>query len=223
MSTNGPPRPSNGRQVTPRPKQNSSPTATTRLLVVRHGQSEWNAAGRWQGRADVALDEAGRRQAAEAALTLGTFDGIWASDLQRAQLTAMIIGEIIGIGPILVDARLAETDVGPWQGLTQGEVEAGWPGFLAERRRPEGFEPYDDAATRMIAALRHIAAQHRSGEVLVVSHGGVIRAARRLLDAPDARLPNLAGSWFEVDADDRVRVGEVVALIDHTRPASDVL
>jgi broad specificity phosphatase PhoE len=107
--------------------------------------------------------------------------------------------------------------------LTQREVEEGWPGYLAARRRPEGFEPYDDAAERMIEALRHIASRHRGGEVLVVSHGGVIRAARRLLDAPDARLPNLSGAWFSVDDDDRVHAGEQVTLIDHSRPASDVL
>ena len=112
------------------------PAGPTSLLVIRHGQSEWNAVGRWQGRADVALDEAGRLQAAEAALALGTFDAIWSSDLQRAHLTASIIGEILGIGPVLVDPRLAETDVGPWQGLTQREVEEGWPGYLAARRRP---------------------------------------------------------------------------------------
>jgi broad specificity phosphatase PhoE len=198
-------------------------TDPTRLLVIRHGQSEWNAVGRWQGRADVALDEAGRLQAAEAALALGTFDGVWSSHLQRAELTAMIIAEILGIGPVLVDARLAETDVGPWEGLTQREVEEGWPGYLAARRRPDGFEPYDDAARRMVEALRHIAGQHRGGEVLVVSHGGVIRAARRLLDAPDARLPNLSGAWFSVDDDDRVHAGEQVTLLDHSRPASDVL
>jgi broad specificity phosphatase PhoE len=197
-------------------------TGSTRLLLVRHGQSEWNAVGRWQGRADVALDEAGRLQAAEAALVLGTFDGVWSSDLQRAQLTAMIIAEILGIGPVQVDARLAETDVGPWEGLTQREVEEGWPGFLAARQRPEGFEPYDHAAERMVAALRDIAGHHVGGEVLVVSHGGVIRAARRLLGAPDSRLPNLSGSWFTVD-DDRVQADELVTLIDQTRPASEVM
>jgi probable phosphoglycerate mutase len=133
-------------------------TDPTRLLVIRHGQSEWNAVGRWQGRADVALDQAGRLQAAEAALVLGTFDGVWASDLQRAQLTAMIIAEILGIGPVLTDARLSETDVGPWEGLTQREVEEGWPGFLAERRRPEGFEPYDEAAERMLVRATDLAA-----------------------------------------------------------------
>jgi broad specificity phosphatase PhoE len=208
----------------PRGVVSRSTTATgTRLLVIRHGQSEWNASGRWQGRADVELDDAGRRQAAEAALALGTFDGVWASNLQRANLTAMIIAEIIGIGPVQMDARLAETDVGPWEGLTQREVEAGWPGYLAARRRPDGFEPYDDAAERMLAAIRDIAAQHAGGEVLVVSHGGVIRAARRALDAPDVHLPNLSGGWFTVDHDHRVHAGDVVALIDHSRPASDVL
>lgn len=208
----------------------------TRVLVVRHGQSEWNAAGRWQGRADVALDEVGRRQAAEAALALGTFDGVWASNLERAHMTAAIIAEIIGIGPVEIDPRLAETDVGPWEGLTQHEVEAGWPGYLAERRRPEGFEAYDDAADRMLLALQHIADRHRGGEVLVVSHGGVIRAARRRLAAPDSRLPNLAGGWFVVDAADRVHAGDLVDLLDRERidpqhrrdevprrPATDVL
>lgn len=208
----------------------------TRVLVVRHGQSEWNAAGRWQGRADVALDEVGRRQAAEAALALGTFDGVWASNLERAHMTAAIIAEIIGIGPVEIDPRLAETDVGPWEGLTQREVEAGWPGYLAERRRPEGFEAYDDAADRMLLALQHIAARHRGGEVLVVSHGGVIRAARRRLAAPDSRLANLAGGWFVVDAADRVHAGDLVDLLDRERidpqhrrdevprrPATDVL
>jgi broad specificity phosphatase PhoE len=73
----------------------------------------------------------------------------------------------------------------------------------------------------MLEALRDIAARHRGGEVLVVSHGGVIRAARRLLRAPDSRLPNLSGSWFVVDGD-RVRAGEQVALIGTSRPASDV-
>jgi probable phosphoglycerate mutase len=197
------------------------PLERTNLLVIRHGQSEWNAAGRWQGHADVALDEAGRRQAAEAALVLGTFDAVWSSHLQRAHLTASIIAEILGIGPVLVDPRLAETHVGPWEGLTQREVEEGWPGYLAARRRPEGFEPYDDAARRMLAALADIAARHPGGEVLVVSHGGVIRAARRLLQAPDVRLVNLAGSWFAVDGG-RVVAGDQVELIDHTRPATDV-
>ena len=185
----------------------------TRLLVARHGQSEWNVIGRWQGQADPPLSDEGMRQAADAGLSLGMFDAIWASDLQRASLTANIIAEILGVGPVLIDARLRETDVGPWQGLNHAEVEAGWPGFLAERRRPVGFEPYDDAAERMLAVFRDIAAENPGGEVLVVSHGGVIRAVRRLLGAPSGHMPNLGASWFTV-RDEHVIAGDIVRLVD---------
>lgn len=190
-----------------------SEVTSTRLLVARHGQSEWNAVGRWQGQADVPLSDEGMRQAADAGLQLGTFDAVWSSDLGRAALTASIIAEIIGIGPVMLDVRLRETDVGPWQGLTHDEVEAGWPGYLVHHRRPEGFEPYDDAAARMIAAFVDIAAASPCGEVLVVSHGGSIRAVRRLLGVSDARLPNLGASWFTVRAG-TVTPGDVVHLTD---------
>jgi len=188
----------------------------TRLLVLRHGQSEWNAVGRWQGQADPPLSDEGQLQAADAGLLLGTFDAIWASDLERASLTAGIIAAIIGIGPVLLDQRLRETHVGPWEGLTHDEVNTGWPGFLDTHRRPDGFEPYDDAAVRMCAAFTDIAAANPGGEILVISHGGAIRAVRRLLGAPDARMPNLGGSWFTVrgtGVDVQVAAGEVVDLI----------
>jgi probable phosphoglycerate mutase len=185
----------------------------TRLLVARHGQSEWNAVGRWQGHADVPLSFEGMRQSARAGLSLGTFDAVWASDLQRASLTAFIIAELLGVGPVLIDARLRETDVGPWQGLSHADVEAGWPGYLAEHRRPDGFEPYDDAAERMLAVFVDIALAHPGGEVLVISHGGVIRAVRRALGATSGRMPNLGASWFTVQTGE-ICVGELVALID---------
>ena len=191
--------------------------------AARHGQSEWNATGRWQGQADPPLSDEGRLQAAEAALQLGTFDAIWASDLERASLTAAIIAEIIGIGPVQLDQRLRETHVGPWQGLTHDEVNAGWPGFLDNHHRPDGFEAYDDAAARMIDAFVDIAAAAPDGEVLVISHGGVIRAVRRLLGAAEAKMPNLGGSWFSVhfagddgpiaDPSAMVSAGDVVDLI----------
>jgi len=199
-----------------------SNSAATRLLVARHGQSEWNAIGRWQGRADVPLSDEGMRQAADAGLRLGTFDSVWSSDLQRASLTANIIAEIIGIGPVLLDVRLRETDVGPWQGLTHDEVEAGWPGFLAEHRRPDGFEDYDVAAARMVAAFVDIAAAFPGGEVLVVSHGGAIRSVRRLLGAPDARMPNLGATWFHVHRGN-VTAGDLVNLAGADTPTGIAL
>lgn len=189
-------------------------TPPTRVLVVRHGRTVWNAEGRWQGHADIPLDDEGQQQAAAAAEVLGGFDAIWASDLQRASLTAQIIAELHGTGPVQVDARLRETHVGPWEGLRRDEVETGWPGFLAERRRPDGFEDYGAAALRVLAAIVDIATAHRGGEVLVVSHGGVIRAVRRHLAAADPMVPNLGGSWFHVHHDGRVEAGDLVELLD---------
>ncbi len=190
-----------------------SSTPSTRLLIVRHGRSEWNAQGRWQGHADIPLDDEGQRQAATAAEVLGTFDGVWASDLQRAMLTAQIIAEIIGIGPVQIDPRLRETDVGPWEGLRRHEVEDRWPGFLEAQQRPEGFEDYDLAAGRLMAAMRDIAAMHRGGEVLIVSHGGVIRSVLRTLTDTDSHLSNLSGCWFGVDDDGRITASEVISLL----------
>jgi len=204
------------------PDRRTSRPPPTRLLVVRHGQSEWNATGRWQGHADIALDRTGELQAAEAAEVLGIFDAVWASDLARAHRTAQIIAMMTGVGPVRTDPRLRETDVGPWEGLTRHEVEREWPGFLAERRRPEGFEAYEDAAARLIEALLEIAADHPGGEVLVVSHGGVIRAARRALGADAPHLPNLSGSWFETRAG-RLVAGESVRLLVEEQDVSEVL
>lgn len=195
----------------------------TRLLVLRHGRSEWNAQRRWQGHADVPLDDEGMRQAAAVAEVLGGFDAVWASDLQRATLTAQIIGELLGIGPVQIDARLRETDVGPWEGLRHDEVEAGWPGYLAAQLRPEGFEAYDAAAARMMAAFVSIATAHPGSEVLVVSHGGVIRAVRRALAAVDPLLPNLAGSWFIVDHQQQVHAGDLVEPLSASGTSSEVL
>ena len=197
----------------PRVRPSSGRELATRLLVVRHGESEWNAIGRWQGQADPPLNVGGQLQAAEAALRLGTFDAIWASDLQRASLTADIIAKSIGIGPVVLDPRLRETHVGPWQGLTHDEVNADWPGFLHTHQRPDGFEPYDDAAARMIAAFLDIAEASPGGEVLVISHGGVIRAVRRMLGVNDERIPNMSGSWFDVRGA-TVSAGAVVHLAD---------
>lgn len=196
------------------PPSRDRPSAPpTRLLVVRHGRSEWNTAGRWQGHADIALDHAGELQAVAASEVLGQFDAIWSSDLQRALRTAQIIAALLGVGPVRTDERLREKHVGPWEGLTHAEVERGWPGFLAERRRPDGFEDDEAAGGRVLAALRDIAADHPGGEVLVVSHGGVIRAARRALGADAPHLDNLAGGWFELRSG-RLVAGESVALVD---------
>lgn len=188
--------------------------AVTRLLTLRHGESEWNAIGRWQGQEDPPLTDAGMLQAVAAAELLGTFDAVWASTLQRAAYTAAIIAEALGIGPVQTDPLLMESAFGPWQGLTIHEIEQGWPGYLAEHRRPEGAEQPEEVTARGLAALRRIAGQHPGGEVLVVTHGGLMRTLRRALGGDEMRFTNLAGCWFDVHPDGRVEAGEAVHLID---------
>jgi broad specificity phosphatase PhoE len=200
-----------------------SAAAPTRLLAIRHGESEWNVLGRWQGRADVELSDAGRRQAIEAAEVLGTFDGIWSSHLQRAAETAAIIAAELGVGPVVVDHRLGETDVGPWQGLTHAEIEDSWPGYLAEHRRPPEAEDLDDVTARVTASFVDIAATAPGSELLVVTHAGVLRTLCRALGEPPHRFPNLAGRWFDVHHDGRIAVGQHVELLRPNAPVSDAL
>jgi probable phosphoglycerate mutase len=202
----------------------SSFDAPTRLLILRHGESEWNAAGRWQGTEDPALSERGIRQAVSAAEALGTFDAVWASTLQRASLTADIIAEYLGIGPVNLDERLVEVGYGPWQGLTRTEIESGWPGFLAQARRPHGAEPFELVVARTTSALRDIARASPGGNVLVVAHGGLLRSLRRFLDVGghDDSFPNLGGAQFAVHGDGRIVAGDVVSIIDNVT-ALDVL
>lgn len=188
----------------------------TRLLVLRHGESEWNALGRWQGQEDPPLTENGLLQALTAAQQLGSFDAVWASTLQRAAHTAAILAEHIGVGPVQTHPGLMEAAFGPWQGLTIGEIEAGWPGYLAEHRRPDGAEEPEAVVARATATFQHIAASTTGGEVLVVSHGGLIRTMCRVLGNLDVHLPNLSGSWFIVHPDGRVAVGEQVELMEPT-------
>lgn len=192
------------------------PISPTRLLVLRHGESEWNALGRWQGQADPPLTETGMLQAVGAAEQLGTFDAVWASSLQRAAHTAAILCEVIGIGPVQLDDGLLEGAYGPWQGLTVHQIEEGWPGYLAQHRRPEGAETLEELGARALGAFRRIADATPGGEVLVVSHAGLLRAVRRELGATDVRFTNLTGCWFHVHPDGRVAAGDTVELIDPT-------
>ena len=212
----------------------------TRVLLIRHGQSEWNAAGRWQGQADPALTDLGRDQARHATRGLGAVDAIVSSDLQRAAETAAIIAEALGIGPVIVDEDLRERHAGEWQGLTRAEIEEAWPGYLGPpppvegaagsvavatdgtpaselgraERRPPGWEDDDALVERAARALLRVHDLAPDGEVLVVTHGGLVYALERELGAPFVRLPNLGGRWLDVGPDGPVALGERVVLVD---------
>lgn len=171
------------------------------MLLLRHGQSVWNEVRRWQGTADIELSDLGRQQAQSAAEVLVqsdiTFAGVWASGLARAAETASIIASQLQISPVVEDLRLREAHAGEWEGMTPDEIEAKYPKWLEQFRRPKSFEPRDDVAARGRAALTSIVKASGSGSTcLVVAHGGLIRAVAEL--EADMHVPNLGGVWLSV-------------------------
>ena len=197
--------------------------SSTRVLMIRHGQSTWNAVRRWQGQADPPLSERGEAQASRAAAAAadhGPFDLVVSSTLQRAFRTGEIIAEQAGL---LIGERfmgLAERDAGEWEGLTRSEIEERFPGFLAEDHRPAGYETDESVVARASVSLLGLVDTHAGRTVLAVSHGGVIHALERAHEGDGAwqRLDNLTGRWFEVDADGWRPVGKRIALVPDGGP-----
>jgi len=151
------------------------------VLLVRHGETDDNAADRFQGRRDTQLNDRGREQsrALAAALRDEGLRALYTSPLQRARGTAQIIGDALGLDAV-VDARLMEADTGDWSGLLYADVIAAEPGAFERWRavdpafRFPGGESVADQAARVAAALADVAAGPLPA--LVVTHGGTIRA-----------------------------------------------
>jgi broad specificity phosphatase PhoE len=144
----------------------------TTILLARHGETDWNRDGIWQGWADPPLNETGRAQARELAEQLRhvPFDAVHASDLRRASETAKIVAAPHGV-PVIADAGLREIDIGSWSGLTRAEIEQRFP----DGERPDG-ETRDEHAARVLAAVERIARANTGRRVLLVTHGGTMRA-----------------------------------------------
>ena len=184
--------------------------------MLRHGQTEFNAANRMQGQLDTALSELGREQAVAAASVLAKLDPllIVSSDLRRAYDTAILLGERIG-SPVVVDERLRETHLGDWQGMTHSEVDAGAPGARIAWRNdarwaPHGGESRVDVARRSLPVVAELVdSQCDWGEdepyrpIVLVAHGGLIAAlTAKLLVLPVDYWPVLGGmgnaSWAQM-------------------------
>jgi len=203
-----------------------------RIIFWRHGRTQWNHIGRFQGHEDVALDETGRAQAAAVAPALARlgFDVIVSSDLVRARDTAAAVGVVTGL-TVTHDERLREGWLGPWQGLTitqaREQVPAEYADWVAGRQRP-GVEPNAEVGARMVAALSDVDAE----QVLAVSHGGSIRSAlvtmlglREVDRGALAPLSNCRWSILERDGErwtlDQHNVGVSRAPDDHGATAYD--
>jgi probable phosphoglycerate mutase len=138
----------------------------TTLLLIRHGETDWNAAGRLQGHTDRPLNEYGRRQARELAdrLARDGIQAVYASDLARARETAEILGARLGLD-VVVDPDLREKNWGSWEGLTSDErAQIEFEGESTEAHRE-----------RVLRAVQRIAEAHPGERVAVVMHGGSLR------------------------------------------------
>lgn len=169
----------------------------TQLLLARHGETDWNAVGRWQGHANPPLNDTGRAQAAELAerLAAAGIEVVVSSDLARAAETAAIVAGRLGLD-VSHDRDLREIDVGSWSGLTRAEVAERFPeGFARWRAGEIGHdgETREQLGERIERALLRTADAVPGRVVLVVTHGGAMRAARRLATGdPGDSVPNCA-------------------------------
>jgi broad specificity phosphatase PhoE len=159
----------------------------TTILLARHGETEWNRTGRYQGWADPPLNDTGRAQARTLAAHLRStpFDAVYSSDLRRARETAEIVAAPHGV-PVIVEPGLREVNVGAWSGLTRAEVEQRFPGG----ERPGG-ETREQHTARVLEAAERIARAHPGRRILVASHGGTMRALRMHVgDEPSHPIAN---------------------------------
>lgn len=151
----------------------------TFVILVRHGETEWNRERRWQGWADPPLNALGRRQAAELAERLREtpFDAVYSSDLRRAHETALIVAEPHEV-PVAADRGLREIDVGSWSGLTKPEIEERFGG-----ERVDG-ETNEQHRERVLAAAARIVSVHPGERILLVTHGGTMRVLADAFEGP---------------------------------------
>lgn len=160
----------------------------TTLLLVRHGETDWNAEGRLQGHTDRPLSDYGRRQARRLAEELEgeELEAIYSSDLARAHETAEIVGERLGL-PISLEPALREKDWGSWEGLD-----------AVERDRVEFVGESTEAhQERMLRALLRIAELHPgNGGVLVVTHGGSMRRVQTAAMGMALPVVENCGRWL---------------------------
>jgi broad specificity phosphatase PhoE len=179
-----------------------------RVLILRHGESEWNVERRWQGWLDAPLTAEGEHQAALRARALAHNGvrprAVYSSDLGRARRTAEIVAAHLDV-PILTDEGFRERHGGDWQGHTGDEIDAKWPGMRERWRNgeltaPPGGEEDHAVLARFDAALARALRHVGSNLLVIVTHHGVLRlvATRAGMDV-HALIPNLGGYWFDVE------------------------
>lgn len=172
----------------------------TFLALVRHGETDWNIDGRLQGSSDIDLNATGRAQARRAAAELASpalaepgWTALITSPLARAADTARIIGSHLGLPEPVAHDDLVERRFGAAEGMTDYEAFHTWP-----HGRYPGMEPHTDLVRRTRSRIDAIASDHQGGRVIVVAHGGVIRAVLgTILGSPSPRIRNAGIATLE--------------------------
>jgi broad specificity phosphatase PhoE len=152
----------------------------TEFWLVRHGQTDWNLTGRWQGQAHAApgLNDVGQAQTLRAREKLNghSFSAIYSSDLLRSRQTAELLADPLRL-TVTLEPCLREMDLGNWEGMRSQEIEANYPQEMAERARdpfhtraPNGESPRE-VAERVLPTINEIARKQSDTSILVVSHG----------------------------------------------------
>jgi len=159
----------------------------TTILLARHGETDWNREGRFQGWADPPLNATGRAQAVDLSVQLMAEElaAVYSSPLRRAYETAEVVAASRGLEPVTVDA-LREVDVGSWSGLSRAEIEQRFPEqyarWLDYGQGWEDGETYEQMVDRVVEALQELADGRDGERILAVTHGGPMRAASAFAD-----------------------------------------
>ena len=191
----------------------------TEILMVRHGQSEWNAQGRWQGQANPPLSALGLEQAQAGGAYLTklhaelAFDGIGSSTLDRAATTGDVIAQHLGFDTPFRTTNLAERSAGEWSGLTRKEIDDQYPGYLKSRKFPPGYESNEDLLPRIQRGLREVIESVPGDRLLVTAHGGIIYCIEASVGRPFRHLSNLGALWFDFDENGAFTLGERTELL----------
>jgi broad specificity phosphatase PhoE len=185
----------------------------TCLVFIRHGETDWNLEGRWQGQADVPLNQRGWQQAIRLADSLAndSISVIYSSDLRRAMDTATLLAQKFDT-PVIADARLREIHQGEWQGLLVTEIEARYKEVFQKRKEkpmfvaPPGGETVQQVCDRALSVVQEIVQDHTGQNVAVVSHGFTIAVILvQLQNKPIDRVWEMVpknGEVIRVEADE---------------------
>ncbi len=187
----------------------------SQILILRHGESEWNAMGLWQGWANPALSQAGQQQCIEIAQRLvhEKFDHIISSDLLRAIQSAQIIASVAKIPTSTASIHLRERNIGLWSGYSKEQIHKKWSHEYQlwrqdQLERPPEGESHSELMQRVIPQILELLKQ-KQRKTLIISHGGVMRGLQKHLTGTSQPIGNLNGFWLSSSTENKLEISKL--------------